>query len=131
LLTSIIEVVAILFGTFFMFVAAVGVLRLKDFYMRVHAPTKAATLGLIFFFVAIAIDVHETAVVTKAILAFLFISATAPVGAHLLARAAYRNGVRPADETGIDQYARAVPNRGNDPTIDEPDHTLDLPRGAR
>jgi multicomponent Na+:H+ antiporter subunit G len=127
-ISNLIQIAAILVGTLFMFVSAVGVVRLRDFYMRVHGPTKAATLGLIFFFVAIAIDVHHTTVVTKAILAFLFISATAPTGAHLLARAAYRNGVPASDDTRLDEYARAVPGRGRDPTLVEPDHSLDLQR---
>ena len=39
-------VLAILVGVFFTFVASLGILRFPDFYLRVHAPTKAATLGL-------------------------------------------------------------------------------------
>lgn len=126
MLIKTIEIAAILIGTLFMFVSAVGVVRLPDLYSRIHAPTKAATLGLIFFFVAVAVNVHETTVVTKAILAFLFISATAPVGGHLLARAAYRNGVPASPDTLVDEYAAVVKRRKNDPTLIEPDHALDL-----
>lgn len=90
---EVLELVAIVIGVGFMAVASIGVLRLPEFYMRAHAPTKAATLGLLFLFVALALDVQDRAVVTKAILAMLFIGATAPVGAHLLARAAVRRGI--------------------------------------
>ena len=115
-----IEVVAIAIGVFFMFVSSLGVLRLPDFYSRIHAPTKAATLGLFFLFVAVAVGVPEKVVVTKALLALLFIAATAPVGAHIMARAAYRTGVRPEKPMAVDEYepvvaARKAQERGHGP----------------
>jgi multicomponent Na+:H+ antiporter subunit G len=100
---------------FFIFVASLGVLRLPDFYSRVHAPTKAATLGLFFLLGAVSIDLAESVVVTKALLALLFIAATAPVGAHILARAAYRNGVTAMEGTETDEYAVPVDRRKHDP----------------
>ena len=103
MVTDYIEIAALVLGAFFMFVASLGVLRLADFYTRIHAPTKAATLGLAFFLVALAIHVRYGTGIAKALLAMLFIGMTAPVGAHILARAAYRNGVRPTAK--IDEYA--------------------------
>jgi len=91
-------------GAFFMVIAATGMLRLADFYQRIHAPTKAATLGLVFLLVAAALALKEQGVVTKAMLAVIFFAVTAPVGAHLLCRAAYRRGVKPAKETQHDDY---------------------------
>jgi multicomponent Na+:H+ antiporter subunit G len=108
-----IEVFAIAVGVFFMFVSSLGVIRMPDFYMRLHAPTKAATLGLFFLFVAVAIAVPEKVVVTKALLALLFIAATAPVGAHIMSRAAYRTGVRPGADTVVDEYAGVVRMRAS------------------
>jgi multicomponent Na+:H+ antiporter subunit G len=128
LLTDAIEVIAVVVGVFFMFVSALGVLRLRDFYQRVHAPTKAATLGLTFLLVAVALNVRETTVVTKAVLALLFIGATAPVGAHLLARAAYRNGIKPAQEPVVDEYAAVVTRRKE--ARREPDHAEDIDEEA-
>jgi multicomponent Na+:H+ antiporter subunit G len=107
-LLILIEVLAIVIGVFFMFVSSLGVLRLPDFYSRLHAPTKAATLGLFFLFVAVAIGVPEKVVVTKALLALIFIAATAPVGAHIMSRAAYRTGVRPDERMVIDEYQAVV-----------------------
>ena len=100
-------------GTFFMFVASLGVLRLSDFYLRIHAPTKAATLGLSFLLLALALRVREVELVTKALLALLFIGATAPVGAHILARAAYRSGVLPSRDTDPDEYSRRASGDGD------------------
>jgi len=107
-LSTVIEIIAIAIGVFFMFVSSLGVLRLPDFYSRLHAPTKAATLGLFFLFVAVAIAVPEPVVVTKALLALIFIAATAPVGAHIMTRAAYRTGVKPSETTIYDDYAAVV-----------------------
>lgn len=101
-----IEVIAVVIGVFFMFVASLGVLRLGDFYARIHAPTKAATLGLAFLLASLAIEVRDKVAVSKAVLAMLFIGMTAPVGAHVLARAAYRRGLRPS--VRVDQYANYV-----------------------
>ncbi|WP_437515403.1 monovalent cation/H(+) antiporter subunit G [Sorangium sp. So ce1099] len=104
---SALEIAAALAGTFFMFVASLGVLRLPDFYARIHAPTKAATLGLTFLLAALALHFRELASVTKAALALFFVGVTAPVGAHILARAAYRSGVR-ASDTLVDEYGPSV-----------------------
>ena len=79
-------------------------LRLTDFYERLHAPTKAATLGRLSLLTALAIDVPETTTITKAVLAMLFIGASAPLGAHLLGRAAYRCGVRLPPVSVVDEY---------------------------
>jgi len=110
-LLILIEVAAIILGVFFMFVSSLGVLRMPDFYSRLHSPTKAATLGLFFLFVAVAIGVPETVVVTKALLALLFIAATAPVGAHIMSRAAYRTGVRPDRRMTLDEYEPVMATR--------------------
>jgi multicomponent Na+:H+ antiporter subunit G len=120
------KLLCILLGVFFMFVGSLGVLRLPDFYSRVHAPTKAATLGLFFLLFAVALDLAEGVVVTKAFLALLFIAATAPVGAHILARAAFRNGVAPMEGTETDEYATPVRRRKADPHGREPEHAADL-----
>lgn len=122
-MSTVIEIAAIAVGVFFMFVSSLGVLRMPDFYSRVHAPTKAATLGLFFLFVAVAIAVPEPVVVTKALLALVFIAATAPVGAHIMARAAYRTGVKPDPKITIyDEYAAVVDVRKTiDPSEEAPD----------
>ena len=117
-----IEAIAIAIGVFFMFVSAVGLIRMPDFYSRLHAPTKAATLGLFFLLLAVVIGVPEPVVVTKALLALVFIAATAPVGAHIMSRAAYRTGVEPAPETIIDEYRAVVASREQrDRTVGSPD----------
>jgi multicomponent Na+:H+ antiporter subunit G len=125
-LLLIVEYIAIVLGVFFMFVASLGVLRLQDFYMRIHAPTKAATLGLIFLLIAVAIAVQDAALITKAVLAVVFIAATAPAGAHLLARAAYRNGVGYSPDTRPNEYEPYARARNLDPRRQPPRRAPDL-----
>jgi multicomponent Na+:H+ antiporter subunit G len=124
--TDLVTAAAIAVGIFFMFVASVGVYRLSDFYLRMHAPTKAATLGLMFLLGAAVVSLHEKEVFTKALLAVAFIAATAPVGAHILSRAAYRNDIPPSADTAPDEYAAVVQRRKSDPARPEPAHAEDM-----
>lgn len=80
----------LLVGSFFTLVGAIGLVRLPDFFMRLHAPTKATTLGVggmllasIAHSVTHGVSLHE-------LLITLFLFVTAPVSAGLLAKAALR-----------------------------------------
>lgn len=98
--------VLLLTGAAFTLVGSLGLARLPDFYTRLHTPTKATTLGMAGMLIASAVyftrdsgvlSVHELLIAV-----FLFI--TAPVSAHLLAKAALHRKVQsiappPEDET--------------------------------
>jgi len=94
-------------GAFFVFVAAFGVLRLGDVLMRMHASSKASTLGAICTLSAVAVWFGDGAVTARIVLTCVFLLATAPVAAHTIARAAYRRGVDLCDETGHDELAES------------------------
>ena len=88
--------VLIVIGAAFTFLGSFGLLRLGDFFSRLHTPTKATTLGVGSLLLASAIhfsrqsdglSLHEIRVAL-----FLFI--TAPVGAHLMAKAALHLRIR-------------------------------------
>jgi multicomponent Na+:H+ antiporter subunit G len=83
----------VLLGGFFCFIAGLGVLRLQDVLMRMHASTKAGTLGSGLILVAVAIYFGDLATITRALAAILFLLITAPVAAHMIGRAAFRVGV--------------------------------------
>jgi len=76
-------------GGFFALTGAIGLARLPDFFMRLHAPTKATTLGvggaliasMLYFIGSGRPAVHE-------MLITLFLFLTAPVSALMLAKAA-------------------------------------------
>ncbi len=83
----------VLLGGFFCFVAGLGVLRLPDVLIRMHASTKAGTLGSGLIFVAVAVYFADVVTITRAVAAILFLLITAPVAAHMIGRAAFRSGV--------------------------------------
>ena len=73
-------------GTFFIVVAAVGILRMPDIYMRTHATTKAGTVGLGLTLLAAALFFKDTGVTSRIIGIMLFIIMTTPVAAHMLGK---------------------------------------------
>lgn len=81
-------------GSIFSLVAAVGLLRLPDLYTRMHAAAKAGTLGSGLMLIALALVAEDFATTTRALAGVVFILLTAPIAAHLLARAAYVVGYR-------------------------------------
>lgn len=83
-----------LIGACFALVASIGVLRLPDLYTRMHAASKAGTVGSGLMLLALAIYAQDHATVTRALAAIIFLVLTAPISAHLLARAAYSAGYR-------------------------------------
>lgn len=86
---EIIVSVFLVFGAFFMLVGSIGMVRLPDLFMRLHAPTKSSTLGLGSFLIASMVFFafqgrFGFAELLITLLAFI----TAPVSANLIAQAA-------------------------------------------
>lgn len=86
----------ILLGGFFTLVGSLGLFKLRDFYMRLHGPTKASTLGVGAVLVASALhfSIKTGDISLHEILVTLFLFITAPVSAHLMAKAALHIKVR-------------------------------------
>ncbi len=101
-MSDLIAAALMLSGAFFVLVAALGALRMPDLFLRMHAATKAGTLGAGLVLAAALFVFGTTAVATKAVLVFLFLLLTAPVGAHVLGRAAYFDGVQLWERTEVD-----------------------------
>jgi multicomponent Na+:H+ antiporter subunit G len=98
----------LIIGSIFCLVAAVGMLRLPDTLIRMHAATKAGTLGAGCILAAEAIVAAELGTTLKAIAAIVFLLLTAPVAAHLIGRAAYHQGIRLFDKTWIDELGEHI-----------------------
>jgi multicomponent K+:H+ antiporter subunit G len=81
---------ALLVGAFFTLVGSIGLLRFPDFLSRLHAPTKATTLGLGAILVGsmLHFGLQEGQVSFHEPLIVLFLFLSAPVSAYLLAKAA-------------------------------------------
>jgi multicomponent Na+:H+ antiporter subunit G len=102
--TDIIGNVFFLAGILFVFVGMVGLLRLPDVYNRLHATTKIATLGTFGVMLAIAIKAGFSTMGLKAITVGIFLLLTAPVVAHMVARAAHRSGTKMWTGSVTDEY---------------------------
>lgn len=92
-------------GVFFNVLAGVGLLRFPDVYTRLHAGTKCTTFGSIFLIGSVVLiglkmwwekDTNGSVLALHSALALIAILLTNPVGAHAIARAAHRSGVKPA-----------------------------------
>lgn len=88
-----------LIGAVLTFIAALGVVRMPDLFMRMHANTKSATLGVGFIMLGAAVYFADVTVTARALAVVLFLMITAPVSSHLLARAAYFSGIPLWDKT--------------------------------
>ena len=97
--------ILIVLGGGFAAVAGLGLLRLPDVLIRMHASTKAGTLGVGLIVLGVSVNFASSLVLAKAVLIIAFLFLTAPVGAHLIARAAYRRGIRLWDRTLMDDAA--------------------------
>jgi multicomponent Na+:H+ antiporter subunit G len=114
--------VLMLVGAVLMLLAAVGVLRMPDVFTRMQASTKAASLGSGTALLAVALHFGELGVVVRALLAIAFIFLTAPISAHMIARAAYFMGVAIWERSVIDDL---------EGRYDRQAHRLDSPPWAK
>ncbi|MCW3129583.1 MAG: monovalent cation/H(+) antiporter subunit G [Methanophagales archaeon] len=106
-----IDVIVILFlaaGIFFMFTGVIGLLRLPDFYTRLHATGKCDTLGEVLIIVGLLLDhiyyyvyllpeapLSVKLVPVKLIFLIVFIFLANPTATHAIMKAAYKTGVKP------------------------------------
>ncbi|TVR89491.1 MAG: monovalent cation/H(+) antiporter subunit G [Saprospirales bacterium] len=89
-------------GTLFILLAALGMLRMPDFYLRVSVATKGGSLGVGLILIAAAIYFSDFGMTTRALAILFFILITAPVSAHLLGRVAYLSKIELWEKTSRD-----------------------------
>ena len=84
-----------LLGMGFSLVTALGLIRLPDVYTRAHAASKSATLGVMSILIGVIIYfvTEDGFFSSRVVLGILFVLITAPIGGHLIARAAYYSNV--------------------------------------
>lgn len=97
-------IIAILttFGAIFVLLAAIGLIRMPDTYLRISVTTKAATLGVGLMLVSAAIFFNDLSTTSRALVIIVFVLLTAPVSAHLIGRASYFMGVKLWDKSVVD-----------------------------
>ncbi|CAN5450271.1 monovalent cation/H(+) antiporter subunit G [soil metagenome] len=94
--------VLILVGAAFGALAGVGQLRFKDLFVRMHVATKPSTLGLVLVAVGAMSHIDGRGVVPVLLLTVALQFLTAPVAAHLVGRAAHRQGEWERDDAVVD-----------------------------
>lgn len=85
----------LILGLLFILAGVLGVLRLPDFYTRLHAMGKCDTLGVTLVLLALAIYAGVSLVTVKVLLISVFIGLANPVATHALGRAAMKSGLTP------------------------------------
>lgn len=94
-------------GLFFSLMAGIGLHRFPDYFTRLHAGTKCTTFGSIFIVAAVVLQgvagwiqggwsSPDSVIVLHSLLALVAILVTNPTGAHAIARAGHRSGIKPA-----------------------------------
>jgi len=85
----------LLLGLLFILLGVVGILRLPDFYTRLHAMGKCDTLGVALVLIALALYTGLTLSSAKLLLIAVFIGLANPTATHALGRAALKAGLTP------------------------------------
>jgi monovalent cation/proton antiporter MnhG/PhaG subunit len=96
----------LLIGLVFTLAGTLGLLRLPDIFCRLHATGKSSTLGVISIVLASFIYFSASAAgpSIKELLTIVFVFLGGPVGAHMIARAAYRSQVPLHDRTIVNEW---------------------------
>ena len=82
-------------GGFFCVVGAIGVVRMPDFYTRMHAASVTDTVGAGLVLLGLMLQAGLTLVTAKLLMIGLLLFFTSPTASHALARAAFVRGVKP------------------------------------
>ncbi|MCS3902926.1 multicomponent Na+:H+ antiporter subunit G [Methylohalomonas lacus] len=103
--------ILLLLGAALILIAAIGVVRMPDLMLRMHATSKAGALGGGLLAVAGGLHFADTDVMVRAIAIVVFVVMTAPIAAHAIARAGYFVGVPFWDRTLKDELRERLDTR--------------------
>lgn len=101
-MTEIAIVIFSTIGAIFILIAAYGMLRMPDFYLRLTVTVKASTMGVGLILLATGLYFQDFSITTKILSIIFFFLITAPVAAHMIARTSYIIGVKLWDKTVLD-----------------------------
>ncbi|WKN31751.1 monovalent cation/H(+) antiporter subunit G [Porifericola rhodea] len=104
---NIVAAIFILSGIAFMMIAAIGIIRFPDFYIRMSVVTKASTIGLGLLLTGVGIYFNTLETIIKTISISLFIVLSSPISAHVIAKAASLVRVPFWNKTNLDDYIEA------------------------
>ncbi len=93
----------LLVGSFLCISGGIGLLRFPDFYTRMHAVGVTDTLGAGMILVGLMILSTDLLVFSKLVMVLLFTLLIGPTTSHVLAKAAFHNGLQPKDSNNLSQ----------------------------
>jgi multicomponent K+:H+ antiporter subunit G len=107
--------VFLIVGAIFVLIGSLGLAKLPDFYTRLHAPTKATTLGMGCLLIAsvILVTYQQGYLSLHELLITLFLLITAPVTAHMLAKTAMHHKLQILDKTSAKALTKRARERMN------------------
>ncbi|RFS22719.1 monovalent cation/H(+) antiporter subunit G [Chitinophaga silvatica] len=90
-------------GAIVVLIAAIGIVRMPDFYLQLSVTIKAAVLGIGLLLAAAAIFFADVSITTKVLAITFFLVLTAPVAGHVIGRAAYLIGTKLWKKSVLDE----------------------------
>lgn len=108
-MTAVLSALFLVAGSALCLVAAAGVLRLPDYFMRMHAATKAGVAGCGLVLIGVAFGAPSVAMWIKVAIAIVFLLLTTPIAGHLLGRAGYIGGVPLWRNTVVNELEDVLP----------------------
>jgi multicomponent K+:H+ antiporter subunit G len=113
-------IILLITGGLFLLVGSIGLIRLPDFFTRLHAPTKATTLGIGCILIAsmLSFSAKQGMLSVHELMITLFLFITAPISAHMLCKAALHQRLRIMEKTRNQQLAALAEAR-------QPPHSAD------
>lgn len=116
----------LVFGGLFVFVGSFGLIKLPDFFTRLHAPTKATTLGIGSILIAsmLLTSLRDGSFSVHELVISLFLFITAPVSAHMMAKAALHKRIALLDRSHNKDLAKRIAEQkvpiDPDPSAEQP-----------
>jgi len=92
---TVLAIILLVCGVFFLTVSSIGVVRLPDFYTRIHAVGKSETLGAMLVLAGLAVYNGFEISSGKLVIMLVFVFVANPTATHAIGRAALRSGLQP------------------------------------
>jgi multicomponent Na+:H+ antiporter subunit G len=95
LVAEVLSWVFIVTGSVFVLIGGIGLIRLPDFYTRIHAAGITDTMGAWLILIGLMFTAGWSLVTVKLFMLLFFLAATSPLSSHALAKAAFMRGLEP------------------------------------
>jgi multicomponent Na+:H+ antiporter subunit G len=89
-------------GSVFLLIGGLGLIRLPDFYTRIHAAGITDTMGAWLILIGLMFSAGWTLISVKLVMLLFFLAVTSPLASHALAKAAFLRGLEPMLGRGLE-----------------------------